>query len=689
MKKLLCCCWVLLFFLPFSGAGQEFSRDSLLAIVQKHTQDAEEAKVLNQLAGTYRLTDIPRSLAYLYEAIALCRRINDTLHLTRAYNGIATTKAHIGSRDSAIYYLSLLQKLAETRGTPDEVKADYHQCAGTIYELWGQYKTALPFRLAALDDAVAMTHRATPPQFSKTFAAGQYLNVGNTYNAMDDYRNALKYYLEALKLFEESGVERGIAYTYQGIGEAFSKLGQYDKSFDYTYKSLALKRKLNDPRGIGNALKQLGTNFRYMGKLDSAIVYYAQALKVFQTQKLKLEEAAIEYDIGGVYGDKHDFASAQLHLTNSITIAGEAGDSMRLKAATAALVGVRSELQGEQRDEAKLMSSLQASIEERDRQGVLSNYQYLAGHYERAKRYDKALEYARRYYTSNDSLQRSEVQMQLSRMEAQYNMNKKEQEITLLKKDQELTRLEVQRQKAIVEKQKAFQWGAVVLVCLLVAIGILIFNRNRVVNNVRRMVEMEKMRNHIARDLHDDIGSTLTSINVLSKVALEPQADGFRESSLQKIKDRSGAIMERMDDIVWAINPQNDTMEQLLMRMKEFAAELLEPLNIRYRFEEEGDLGAGRLDVRRRRDLYLLFKEAVNNAAKYSQCANLTIRVRQERGTLQMEISDDGKGFAEAEVSRGNGLNNMRERAAAMAGKIWIDSAVGRGTRIVLDAAVG
>jgi two-component system sensor histidine kinase UhpB len=95
-----------------------------------------------------------------------------------------------------------------------------------------------------------------------------------------------------------------------------------------------------------------------------------------------------------------------------------------------------------------------------------------------------------------------------------------------------------------------------------------------------------------------------------------------------------------------------------------------------------------KLDVRRRRDLYLLFKEAVNNAAKYSQCVNLTIRLRQEGDSLQMEISDDGKGFAESEVVRGNGLNNMRERAAGMAGKIAIQSALGRGTKIVLDAVL-
>jgi len=659
-----------------------------MAIIQKHTQDATEAKALVQLAGTYRLSDVPKAMAYYYEVVALCRRINDTIHLSHSYNGMANNKAHIGSRDSAMYYLGLLQKLAEAPGATVDVKADYHQCAGAIYELLGQYKTALPFRLAALDDAVIMMNKENHHPFAVTYTAGQYLNVGNTYTAMGDYKGALKYHLEALKLFEQTGVERGIAYSYQGISGDFAELRQYDKAFDYGEKALALKQKINDARGIGNALKQFGTNYKYMGKLDSAVYYYNQALKVFQAHKMKVDEADQEYDLGNVYAEKHDVINAQMHLNNSITVAGEAGDSIRYKAANAALIAIRSKVAVEQQDEARLMSSLRASLAEGDRQGELANYQYLSQHFEGARRYDRALEYAKRYYSISDSIQRNEVQLQLSRMESQYNVSKKEQEIVLLKKDQELTRLEVQRQKAIVEKQKAFQWGAVLFVGLLVAIGTLVFNRNRVVNNVRRMVELEKMRNTIARDLHDDIGSTLTSINVLSKVALEPQQAEFLRSSLQKIKDRSGAIMERMDDIVWAINPQNDTMEQLMARMKEFAAELLEPLNICYQFEEEGDLASLRMDVRRRRDLYLLFKEAVNNAAKYSQCTKLTIRLSQERCGLQMEISDDGRGFAEAEVSRGNGLNNMRQRAAAMAGNIWIDSGIGKGTRIVLDAAL-
>jgi signal transduction histidine kinase len=99
-------------------------------------------------------------------------------------------------------------------------------------------------------------------------------------------------------------------------------------------------------------------------------------------------------------------------------------------------------------------------------------------------------------------------------------------------------------------------------------------------------------------------------------------------------------------------------------------------------------LPAMKLDVRRRKELYLLFKEAVNNAMKYSRCQMISIRLEQGHGGLQMEICDDGTGFDEGQVRCGNGLNNMRERAASMGGRLVIDSAAGRGTRIFLEAAL-
>ena len=156
-------------------------------------------------------------------------------------------------------------------------------------------------------------------------------------------------------------------------------------------------------------------------------------------------------------------------------------------------------------------------------------------------------------------------------------------------------------------------------------------------------------------------------------------------SNMQKIKDRSSSIMESMDDIVWAINPQNDTMEQLLFRMEEFAAELLEPLHMNYSFKGNGQLSLIKLDIKQRKDFYMLFKEALNNAAKYSRCNNIQVVFAQVQHKLRLEIVDDGIGFEKEKIKNGNGLNNMQERAASMGAKILIDSNIGKGTRITLD----
>jgi signal transduction histidine kinase len=124
--------------------------------------------------------------------------------------------------------------------------------------------------------------------------------------------------------------------------------------------------------------------------------------------------------------------------------------------------------------------------------------------------------------------------------------------------------------------------------------------------------------------------------------------------------------MESMSDIVWAINPLNDTVEKIIYRMREFAAEILEPLNIKFQFKETGDIAAAKLDPAKRKDFFLIYKEAINNAAKYSHCSNIDIVIKYDGKNLQMNITDDGQGFDEAISRKGNGIRNIRQRAKEM-----------------------
>lgn len=207
---------------------------------------------------------------------------------------------------------------------------------------------------------------------------------------------------------------------------------------------------------------------------------------------------------------------------------------------------------------------------------------------------------------------------------------------------------------------------------------------------LNKKLEVERLRHRISRDLHDDIGSALTTINVLSKVALNKGDD---QSSVQgyltRIKDSAQQTMESMSDIVWAINPTNDSLESMLVRMKEYAAELCEAKGIELKFDADSSIAHRKLDVAYRKNVFLIFKEAVNNAVKYSNGNNLLITLGMKADhVLHLSVADDGKGFADVKKNGGNGLKNMKSRAEELNGTLTINTSAENGTTVQLDLPI-
>jgi ligand-binding sensor domain-containing protein/two-component sensor histidine kinase len=206
----------------------------------------------------------------------------------------------------------------------------------------------------------------------------------------------------------------------------------------------------------------------------------------------------------------------------------------------------------------------------------------------------------------------------------------------------------------------------------------------------KRRQERESIRNRIARDLHDDMGSTLSTINILSSMAKSKlQTDEVRVSEfINKISDNSQRMMEAMDDIVWAIKPDNDSMQKIIARMREFATHSLESKDIDLDFQVGENVNNIKLDMEQRKDLFLVFKEAVNNIAKYSKCDKTEIRVATLQQRLVLTIQDNGVGFDVTAADNGNGLGNMQKRADALNGRLQIQSKPGEGTQITLNIPV-
>jgi signal transduction histidine kinase len=632
--------------------AQTAAIDSLKMIAENHPKDS--IGLNTRLNLVFELTRInpQQALYFAHQAASAAQALGKENKLCGAYGYLVTLHQAEGRLDSAFHYLNLQQTLVARNHTNKKIALNFNQTAGLFYKNQGQYSKALPYALEAL--------KLSPPKTESY--AGQLLNVGNIFFYLGKYKESVDHHLQALTVFEELGSKRGISFCLQSLGGDFFKLKQWSTSKEYFSKSLSIKEELNDKRGMVNALSGIADVYKEQRQFDRAQELYDRAIRLAQELKLVLEEARCQHQVGLLHKQMKQPANALSSFTKAQKLARQAGDSTLSATVGSEIITLTLE---EKKLEASLMTNLNTFIATGDRSSEALEYYRLSEYYYLNKHYDKAYEYLIKHVLLRDSLEGNAVILQLATLKEQYEGEKKEKEIELLKKDQELQALALSRERA----NKTIISIALISV---VIISLLLVNRFRVMSRLKRQAELEKMRQNIARDLHDSIGSTLSSINIISQMALK-DANGST-SHFQRIAQHSSSMMESMSDIVWSINPNNDSLRQVISKMKEFAAEILDPLDVMYTFSGEENLQNLTLDVSTRKNLFLIFKEAINNAAKYSSASTIKIHFKKENGSIWLSIQDNGKGFDVQENSSGNGLRNMQARAENVHGKLDLKS---------------
>ena len=203
---------------------------------------------------------------------------------------------------------------------------------------------------------------------------------------------------------------------------------------------------------------------------------------------------------------------------------------------------------------------------------------------------------------------------------------------------------------------------------------------------VARLRAIAGIRSRIASDLHDDIGANLTRISVLSEVVRRQGVDGGQaDIHLASIGRVARESVTTMSDIIWAIKPHDNDLHELGRKMREYAEEMCAATDVRVTFDLPDGRRGSRLGPDRRRDLYLVFKEAVNNAVRHADCTELRVALHRDHRRIVLEVIDDGRGFDPSQGSRGNGLTNMQQRAERLHGKLTTESGPRRGTTISLE----
>ena len=226
-------------------------------------------------------------------------------------------------------------------------------------------------------------------------------------------------------------------------------------------------------------------------------------------------------------------------------------------------------------------------------------------------------------------------------------------------------------------------WWFTGLVILAVVLPFYIFYLLR----LKRILAIQKIREGVARDLHDDMGSNLTSISILSEVVSNTllPAQQLEKDYVGRISNSTSQMMDAMDDIVWSIKPDNDYLHRIMARMREHAASVLEPQGIPFIFENTESDRMLKLRMDDRRNLFLVYKEALNNISKYAQATHVEISLNYQNGFIELRVADNGVGFdLTAAADEGNGLSNMKKRAGTLSGTLAITSSPDNGTNVLL-----
>jgi len=230
-------------------------------------------------------------------------------------------------------------------------------------------------------------------------------------------------------------------------------------------------------------------------------------------------------------------------------------------------------------------------------------------------------------------------------------------------------------------------WWFRTAVVLLIGLALYSLYRYRI-NNI---LAIQHIRERIASDFHDDIGSALSSISIFGDIADAQLEEKVPHEETREvvghITTHARAMLEAMDDIVWAVNPRNDHFNDLAVRMREFAIPLLEAKNIRFDIDINESILNTRIKMEARKNIFLIFKECINNLLKHSACTAMKVQVTKTDTYLEIVISDNGRGFDLSAPTNRNGLKNLQMRAAEINGRLQVTTKPGAGvvTRLVID----
>jgi signal transduction histidine kinase len=659
------------------------SLDSMLIALDKQDPDLVKTELLNDIAMAYAEVDPIKGLEYANKAKALALHHENSLDLARSNNAIASSYLMLVEMDSALFYYNIafsIYEQEEDKKGMGEIKGNM----GHVAYYSGHYDQALQyyFQTLAYFEEIGFQKGIT----------NQHASLGNTYMSLEKYHDALHHDSIALKGFGLSGDSLGYAMVLGNMANIHSDLKEVNIAADYFQQAISLYERKQEPLGMGRNLINLAALFLDQGWYLPSLETAMKGLKICSESNMDLCTQYCFSNMGMAYLLSYQNKDSIRH--GMILIPGN--QKALLQNAILYL-----------EQACRLTNKLESPQDFEDTHRALSQAYKYDGQYE------KALHHHEIYAMMKDSL--SSVD-RASRIEQLVT----EREIAVRDKQIELDKLQIKVKR---NERIYFIIGLILLAGSLVmvfrnatnqrksnqklgalnhqisAANLQLGDRNEKLSTTldelkstqaqliesERQKENEILRRRISRDIHDDISSGLSKISWMTEILRsKPEANEPEDvDMLNRIASYSRETVSKLGEIIWSTKPESDNFNGLVSYSREFLNKYLSGLPIRAHLDLQEDSDNASMNPELRRNLYLVLKEAVHNAVKYSKATDLIIKMKEEMGAYAIVVEDNGIGMeASGNSSNGNGLRNMQGRMKDVKGAMVVRSASGTGTRI-------
>ncbi|RYY70961.1 MAG: hypothetical protein EOO13_04830 [Chitinophagaceae bacterium] len=634
MKKIICInvmCFMSI-AIGYAQSGNSLARkmpneDSLLTILNSPGEDSGKVKAYHMLGALSAGTNAQAAITYSKKGIEMARKINYKRGMASCLYNASYCYGLLNNLEKAVLYIdSTIQVYRETNRV---------ERLGSCYKMRAEYRQKqgkLRLCLNDCDSAMAYAER------SKNHVAKIVL--------------------------------------YKIMANVYYDQGNYDQSKFYFEKAYDEHAKISDSIPMTDIMNRLGNIAHKKKEYNTSIALYTKAID--WALKNSQENNISEYynSLARVYIDKDDKVRGEINAKKALSYARTKKNERQLAAAqnTLSALYLNNDSTSAAITAATAGYSLSNNIGSAETKQAAADA--LAYGYHKAGDYKQAFHYLEISKALTDSMAYEKYDRELSTIQTAFKVNEKDREIMLLNKEKALQLSEIKQQRLLI--------AAAVAIAILSLTGIGLF-RNR--NRLRQQMQELELRHQIAADLHDEVGSSLSSIHMLSQMAVQPGNEKSHADILARMSTNAKETMDKVGDIVWMIKPGETESGSLKQRMERFAYEMCSSKNIEVKLNID-DLDKLKPAMDQRKNIYLIFKEALNNAVKYSGAEKIAINVAVQAGKLLMDIKDFGKGFDTGGNQKGNGLQNMQHRSQDLKGSLSIRSVQNEGTTVSLSMPV-